>query len=149
MQIEAHTLHRMDAPRQPPEVYADVLRDRGDAPTAVLFEFPTLATSDPAYLYYSTFHWQYLINGYSGFFPPSYVKLVRGTRNFPDQPSIDAIKSHGVRYVVIHGEYLKGDRYATLLPQLDRRPDMTLVSMRPWQLPGKHAEISVYRVSYP
>src|SRR5262249_38361066 len=32
------------APRQPPEIYADLLRDRGDAPTAVLFEFPTLAT---------------------------------------------------------------------------------------------------------
>src|SRR5262249_45938026 len=33
------------APRHPPEVYADLLRDRGDAPTTVLFEFPTLATS--------------------------------------------------------------------------------------------------------
>jgi hypothetical protein len=54
-----------------------------------------------------------------------------------------------VRYVVIHGEYLKGARYATLIPQLDRRRDMTLVSRRPWQIPGKHAEISVYRVTYP
>jgi hypothetical protein len=137
------------APRQPPEGYADLVRDVGDAPTAVLFEFPTLPTSDPAYLYYSTFHWQYLINGYSGFFPPSYLKLARAVRNFPDQPSIDAIKSHGVRYLVIHGEYLKGDRYETLLPQLARRQDMTLVSRRPWQIPGKHAEISIYRVSYP
>ena len=137
------------APRQPPEIYADLLRDRGDAPTAVLFEFPTLATSDPAYLYYSTFHWQTLINGYSGFFPPSYVRLVRAMRNFPDELSIDVIKSHGARYLVIHGEYLRGDRYETLIPQLDRRSDMRLVSRRPWQLPGKHAEISVYRVLYP
>jgi hypothetical protein len=137
------------APRHPPEIYADLVRDRGDAPTAVLFEFPTLSTSDPAYLYYSTFHWQTLINGYSGFFPPSYIRLSRAVRNFPDEPSIDAIKAHGVRYLVIHGEYLKGDRYETLIPQLDRRPDMTLVSRRPWELPGKHAEISVYRVSYP
>ncbi|HKB11155.1 MAG TPA: glycosyltransferase family 39 protein [Vicinamibacterales bacterium] len=136
------------APRHPPEVYADLLRDRGDAPTTVLFEFPTLATSDPAYLYYSTFHWQTLINGYSGFFPPSYVKLARAVRNFPDEPSIDAIKAHGVRYLVIHGEYLKGDRYETLIPQLDRRRDMTLVSRRPWEIPGRHAEISVYRVTY-
>jgi hypothetical protein len=137
------------APQAPPEVYADLVRDRGDSPTAVLFEFPTLGTSDPAYLYYSTFHWQYLVNGYSGFFPPSYYRLVRAVENFPDEPSINAIKSHGVRYLVIHGEYLKGNRYATLLPQLDQRPDMTLVSRRPWQIPGKHAEISVYRVSYP
>jgi len=138
------------APQSPPEVYADLIRDRGDSPTAVLFEFPTLgATTDPVYQYYSTFHWQYLVNGYSGFFPPSYRRLVGAVDNFPDEPSIDAIKSHGVRYVVIHGEYLKGNRYATLIPQLDRRRDMTLVSRRPWQIPGKHAEISVYRVSYP
>ena len=137
------------APRNPPEVYADLIEDRGDSPTAVLFEFPTSVLSDPAYLYYSTFHWQYLINGYSGFFPPSYVRLTRALRNFADQPSIDAIKSHGVRYLVIHEEYLLGNRYPMLIAELDRRPDMALVSRRPWQIPGKHAEISVYRVSYP
>ena len=137
------------APRAAPEVYADLVRDRGDSPTAVLFEFPALVSSDPAYMYYSAFHWQYLVNGYSGFFPPSYNRLVQAIDNFPDEPSIDVIKSHGVRYVVIHGEYLKGNRYATLIPQLDRRRDMTLVSRRPWAIPGKHAEISVYRVSYP
>ena len=89
--------------------------------TAVLFEFPTSVLSDPAYLYYSTFHWQYLINGYSGFFPPSYVRLARAVKNFPDEPSIDAIKSHGVRYLVVHGEYLYGGRYERLIPELDRR----------------------------
>jgi hypothetical protein len=137
------------APRTAPESYADLLRDNGDAPTAILFEFPTLSTSDPAYLYYSTFHWQYLINGYSGFVSPSYIRMVRSLRNFPDEVSIDAIKARGVRYLVIHGEYLRGDRYETLLPQLDRRRDLTLVSRRPWAIPGKHAEISVYRVTYP
>jgi hypothetical protein len=134
-------------PRQAPESYADLLRDRGDSPTAVLFEFPTRPVNDPTYLYYSTFHWQHLINGYSGFFPPSYLQLVRAIRYFPDQPSFDAIKARGARYLVIHGEYLYGDRYETLIPQLDRRPDLTLVSRRPWQIPGIHAEISVYRVS--
>jgi hypothetical protein len=137
------------APLSPPPVYDDLVRDRGDSPTAILFEFPTSALDDPAYLYYSTFHWQSLINGYSGFFPPSYVRLVRGIQNFPDQPSMDAIKSHGVRYLVIHGEFLYGARYETLIPQLDRRPDLTLVSRHPWQVADKHAEISVYRVSYP
>ncbi len=135
------------APRHPPEVYADLVRDRGDSPTAVLFEFPMGAPVDPAYLYYSTFHWQYLINGYSGFFPPSYARLARAVQNFPDQRSMDAIKSHGARYLVIHGEYLYGARYETLIPELDRRPDLTLVSRHPWQHADKHAEISLYRVT--
>lgn len=127
-----------------PEAYADLVRDRGDSPTAVLFEFPMSAKSDPTYLYFSTFHWQSLINGYSGFFPPSYVRLARALQNFPDEPSMDAIKSHGARYLVIHGEWLYGARYETLIPDLDRRRDLTLVSRRPWL----HSEISVYRVSY-
>jgi hypothetical protein len=137
-----------NAPLDPPAVYADIMRDRGDGPTTVLFEFPTSTASDPAYLYYSTFHWQSLINGYSGFFPPSYARLARSLDNFPDEPSMNAIKSHGVRYLVVHGEYLFGQRYETLIPQLDQRPDLALVSRRPWQLADKHAEISVYRVSY-
>jgi hypothetical protein len=142
-------LELFTVPRNPPESYADLIRDRGDSPTAVLFEFPTSVLSDPAYLYYSTFHWQYLISGYSGFFPPSYVRLARAVKNFPDEPSIDAIKSHGVRYLVVHGEYLYGGRYERLIPELDRRSDLALVSRRPWQHADKHAEISVYRVSYP
>jgi hypothetical protein len=135
------------APLSPPQSYADLVRDRGDSPTAVVFEFPTGLVAESAYLYYSTFHWQWLVNGYSGFFPPSYYRLVRAIEEFPDEPSMNAIKSHGVRYLVIHGEYLRGDRYKTLIPQLDARPDLTLVSRRPWQLSYGHAEISVYRLT--
>lgn len=135
------------APRNPPETYADLLKDRGDGPTAVVFEFPTNPLDDPAYLYFSTFHWQSLVNGYSGFFPPSYRRLVRAVQNFPDPPSMDAIKSHGANYLVVHGERLYGGRYEQLLPMLDAMPDLTLVSRRPAQREDKHSEISLYRVS--
>jgi hypothetical protein len=135
------------APLSPPQAYEDIVRDRGDSPTAVLFEFPTGLIEDAAYTYYSTFHWQWLVNGYSGFFPPSYRRLVTTMPDFPDEPSMDAVRSHGVRYLVIHGEYLRGDRYQTLIPQLDRRPDLTLVSRHPWATVSKHSEISVYRLT--
>jgi len=135
------------APLRPPQAYADIMRDRGDSPTAVLFEFPTGLIEDASYSYYSTFHWQWLVNGYSGFFPPSYRRLVTAMPDFPDERSLDAIRSHGVRYLVIHGEYLRGDRYKTLIPQLDRRPDLTLVSRHPWATAAKHSEISVYRMT--
>jgi hypothetical protein len=135
------------APLDPPQTYADLLKDRGDSPTAVVFEFPTGSMEDPAYLYYSTFHWQSLVNGYSGFFPPSYRRLVSAVRNFPDETSINAIKSHGARYLVVHGEWLYGGRYEQLLPMLDVRRDLTLISRRPVQRDDKHSEISLYRVS--
>jgi hypothetical protein len=74
--------------------------------------------------------------------------MVNAVRNFPDERSVNAIKARGVRYLVIHGEWLYGARYEELVAALDRRPDLTLVSRHPWQSADKHAEISVYRISY-
>src|SRR6185436_4416271 len=129
-----------------PETYADIERDRGDGPTATLFEFPPLLFHDPTYLYYSTFHWQNLVNGYSGFFPPSYVKLVKAMRTFPDETAMNMIRSHGARYVVIHGEWLPRGRDERLLAMLDARPDFALISRHPWKREFRNGEISVYRI---
>jgi hypothetical protein len=136
------------APIGPPQAYADILRDVGDGPPVALFDFPTGHMEDPEYLYFSTFHWQYLVNGYSGFFPPSYRQLVRMVENFPDAAAFDQIKSHGARYVVVHGEWLYGARYDQIVAELDRRRDVTLISRHPWQREDHHSEISVYRISY-
>jgi hypothetical protein len=56
------------------------------------------------------------------------------------------VRSRGVRYLVIHGEWLYGARYEQLVTELDRRSDLKLISRHPWQREDKHAEISVYRV---
>jgi hypothetical protein len=71
---------------------------------------------------------------------------VNAVRGFPDETSMNMIKSHGVRYLVIHGEWLYGARYEELMVDLDRRQDLRLVSRHPWQRENKHAEISVYRL---
>lgn len=134
-------------PTRAPQAYADILADRGDSPTAAIFEFPATPFDDPTYMYYSTFHWQNLVNGYSGFFPPSYSRLVHALEEFPDQASFNAIKSHGARYLVLHGERLYGARYEELVPSLDGRSDLTLLSRHPADGPGGHREMSVYRIS--
>jgi len=135
-------------PTSPPESYADIVRDRGDSPTAAIFEFPASPFDDPTYMYYSTFHWQHLVNGYSGFFPPSYQRVLHAMSEFPDEAAFDAIRSHGARYLVVRGERLFGARYEELIPELDRRRDLTLVSRRPASGGGERQEISVYRLSY-
>jgi hypothetical protein len=88
------------------------------------------------------------VNGYSGFFPPSYIFLVNAVRNMPDDLALTAIKSHGARYLLIHGERLFGGRYAELTEQLKHRPEVTFVSSSPAEREGQHGEISVYRISY-
>jgi hypothetical protein len=136
----------VDVDREVPEVYADIVRDRDGGPTAVIFEFPTSLFDNPMYLYYSTFHWQHLVNGYSGFFPPSYWRVAEAVTNFPDERSMTEIRRHGTNYLVIHGERLRGNRYETLTATLDNRADLKLVGRRPWFALGKHSTISAYRI---
>ena len=131
-----------------PQAYAEVLRDNDSNPTTAIFEFPVSSQDDPTYMYYSTFHWQHLVNGYSGFFPPSYIFLVNAVRNLPDDLSITAMKSHGTRYLLIHGERLLGGRYEQLTSELRHRPELTFVTRSPAEREGQHGEISVFRISY-
>ena len=135
-------------PTDAPESYADMLTDRGTGPTTAIFEFPPSAVDDPTYMYYSTFHWQHLINGYSGFFPPSYLRVLNAMQNFPDEASFNAIKARGARYLFVHGERLYGARYEQLIPELERRQDLKLISRRPAVGPNGHQEISLYRISF-
>ena len=71
---------------------------------------------------YSTFHWQPLLNGYSGFFPASYFEMLAAAESFPDAAFFDAIKARGVRYLLVHQERMIGSRYVRMIPELDRGP---------------------------
>jgi hypothetical protein len=135
-------------PLDVPKVYADMLHDRGEGPDAVIVEYPVSVSDNPTYMYYSTYHWQPLVNGYSGFFPPSYGEFVDAFRGFPDDRSIDALATRGVRYVLVHQERMIGARYERLIPMLDRRSDLALVSRSAGERYGQHGEISLYRVVY-
>jgi hypothetical protein len=135
-------------PPGPPEAYADLMKDVGDSPAATIFEFPASAGDDPTYMYYSTFHWQNLVNGYGGFFPPWYRPLMESIKRFPDAAPLAAVKAHDARYLLVHGERLIGDRYRRLIYQLDMRPGLTLVSRRASERQGQHGEISLYRFMY-
>lgn len=57
--------------------------------------------SDPRVAYLSTFHWQPIVNGYSGFAPQSYLDRLYDVRGFPDEKSIERLRRDGVRYLVV------------------------------------------------
>jgi hypothetical protein len=130
-------------PGAPPAIYADLLRDIGDSPTAALVEVPVIFGGDQLYMYYSTFHWQMLLNGYSGFFPGSYQQLRAVMQGFPDARSLDVLRERGARYTMIHGELLEPGEYLRMIRAVDTcRCALTLVARRPWQ--GR--DISLYRI---
>lgn len=122
-------------PRQPPAIYAAL----AGAPEAVLAEFPMPVkdldlTFETHYLYFSTFQWHKLVNGDSGFFPPSYYELLEREQDFPSDAAIGYLKSRGVQYLTVHGAFYKGnpDRLLNTLAALDSRADMELVSAARW-----------------
>jgi hypothetical protein len=76
-------------------------------PRGLVVEMPvpqpdTLPGDDARYIYMSTFHWMPLANGYSGFYPASYLARIGALRHFPDAASIARLRRDGVQYVVVH-----------------------------------------------
>jgi hypothetical protein len=137
-------VHLTTIPQAPPAIYADLLRDRGDSSAVTIVDIPMIVGGDQTYMYYSTFHWQTLLNGYSGFFPPAYLRLVADMREFPDARSLDALRARGGRYAVVHGELLEPDAYQRMVDAIAVcRCGLTLVARRAWQA----REISLYRIA--
>ena len=88
-------------------------------PRGVVAELPMRPTglpgADPAYSYLSTFHWQPIVNGYSGFYPALYLSRLDDMAAFPDQRSMRRLRGDGVRYLVVHlAEFDRGRRSAVL-----------------------------------
>ena len=92
-----------------------------------------LACCDTRYLYFSTCHWQRLVNGNSGFFPPSYEELLERMRDFPSEAAIEYLKERGVEYLALHGAFSRSqERYRNTIRFFDTRSDMELMAAAPW-----------------
>jgi hypothetical protein len=118
-------------PTSPPAIYA-ALPKTG---RVVLVDLPLPADDaeywiDPTYMYYSTFHWARLLNGYSGFSPSWYPRLRVASREFPSDESIGVFRERGAEYVALHEEFYPPGRYRDVVARLDGRTDVSLVGTR-------------------
>lgn len=90
-------------PNEPPPLYAWL----AEQPRGTLAELPlpahdALPGHDARFMYLSTFHWLPTINGYSGFYPQSYLGRLARLATFPDVTAIRQLANAGVTYVVVH-----------------------------------------------
>jgi hypothetical protein len=93
---------RLRGRAEAPAVYAAVARQ---PPGAVLAELPLgLPDFDLRAMYYSTFHWRKLLNGYSGFTPAHYGRLVAalGRTSASADEAWAALETSGASTVLIH-----------------------------------------------
>ena len=101
-----------DLPDDSPAVYAWLAAQ----PRGVVCEYPVgplegrSGPQDATYMYYSIGHWQPLVNGFSGFAPPSYGELLARLDAFPSRDAIAYLQERGVRYLLVHSVfYIEGD----------------------------------------
>jgi len=125
----------------PPPVY-----DALPSSARVIFELPLVdpdMTLEPLYMYFSTFHWRRLVNGYSGFSPKSHQDLVKMMDSFPDDAGMDELRRREVDAIIVHGAFHRSPEvYRRLVEDLDKRSDLALARTVKWH----DHESRVYRV---
>ena len=121
------TLDRwLTVPERPAEVYQWLATQ----PRSVVAEIPFAQSDrlheihDGLYMFNSTWHWQPIVNGYSGFFPKTFMDLAEQTSSFPDDRSIAYLKQRGVDLLVIHGSLMEPERFGEMTAALLARPDI-------------------------
>jgi hypothetical protein len=113
-------------PNTPPPLYAWLARQ----PPGVVAELPispadALPGAEARYAYMSTFHWMPMVNGYSGFYPPTYLDQLERLQAFPAPSSIAALWRTGVRYVIVHTSVYSPDELQHALAELAANPSLT------------------------
>ena len=108
----------------PPDVYK-VIRAIGPG---VVAELPLPRTDglpgwDAVYESWSVNHWHPLVNGYSGYYPPGYIRTLELMRTFPDGESIARLRALNVRFIVVHRAFYDTAAYASLLDRMANRPE--------------------------
>jgi len=79
---------------------------------------------DGLYMFNSTWHWQPIVNGYSGFFPGTFFELAEQTDSFPDERSIAYLKSRGVDLILVHGTLMEPSVFGEITARLLARSDI-------------------------
>jgi hypothetical protein len=111
-----------------PAIY-DKLAKAGNR--AVVVSFPFYNSSqfhlNADFMLASTRFWKPMLNGYSGFKPPSFYRAVDALANFPDPASIQYLRDLGVTHVVVDGRMMPRDR----LPHVSEYQEL-----QPWVSDG-------------
>ena len=110
-----------------PQVYNWLAQQPGDF--AILeIPLPTRPEEvfqDAPYVYFSTYHWKKLVNGYSGFIPPGYTRLYQEElKGFPSEETLRRIHQLGVRYVIIHLSYYPQPEREQIMAFFSRNPQL-------------------------
>ncbi len=102
-----------------PPVYRSVPR----TPGTVVVEYPFFGARSVQfhahYMLNSTDHWQPIVNGYSGFQPPSFYENAAVLQTFPGDAAFARMRQLGVTHIVVNGGQMPPDTLETLATRTD------------------------------
>jgi hypothetical protein len=112
-----------------PGLMQRVLRDMDPGPVLDL-PLPVAATALPGhdhlFEFWSIHHWHPLVNGYSGYYWPPYLRTINRLRRLPDDSSISYLQTLGVRYIVVHRAFYRDrEDYKAFVGRLVARREVT------------------------
>jgi len=107
--------HEIPAGEKIPEVYKWLSGRDVKAPMVELpqhYSIPALSDwvllhKEPLgfrYMYYSTYHWNKMVNGWSGFLPPTSRRIYEFLAGPPDAKTVNLLRYLGVELVVLHAD---------------------------------------------
>ena len=85
-----------------PAVYDVLAKSPGAVVVEAPFPIPQQWFLNAPYMVNSTRHWRPMLNGYSGFLPPSYDRSYQAMATFPSDASLIALSQLGVTHIVVH-----------------------------------------------
>lgn len=99
-----------------------------ELPRAPLVEYPFPYVSSNFHnhahaMYWSTYHWQPLVNGYSDLIPADFRQIALPINGFPDPASFEIMRERGVRYVLWHVDTYNPEARAVLEERMARYAD--------------------------
>ncbi|MGE5359196.1 MAG: hypothetical protein ACM3NQ_09270 [Bacteroidales bacterium] len=81
-----------------------------------------------AYMYYSTFHWHRLVNGYSGAWPRDYFEWRDEMLRFPTDAGVKMLRDRGVEYLVVLEGFYGHVPYREVIAGIEARTDFKEVA---------------------
>jgi hypothetical protein len=105
-------------------------------PPGALVEFPFEKVADQAQLYYTLTHKKPFFGGsFNAFPPPQYLRIKPILSQFPNDESIELLKTLGVRYVLVHSlEYSNFEDLDREIVELGLQPMATFDDIKVYEL---------------
>jgi hypothetical protein len=99
---------------------------------SVILELPA-RDYEPTYMFWSTYHWHWLVNGYSGYTPGDHLDNMTLMLTFPDDESVARLRELGARYVLVHQALYRPAEFSDLMSAIAERAELIPVGRyRDW-----------------